>query len=231
MEQFTEVDFGKHPTKVGFISIFGGVSFAVNSSTNRTPGRQTDDENTIAMQVITEFDAEELLALARMDVDNGNIAEALYKVKSGLALDSYPDDLIALAGKIYAQMGLFDRAAAYLDEFLAKSPDSITEKFERGMIHLDTKEPQLALETWNDVLQTAPTHPPSLYYCAIANLTLKQVAEANRHINVLLKSAEVDNLYYGKAKKLLVSIKNGVSQPNEDMGSNPHNINTEFGIN
>ena len=183
------------------------------------------------MQVTAHFDAEELLALARLDIDNGNIAEALYKVKSGLALDSYPDDLIALAGRIYAQLGLYQRAAHYLDDYISRCPDSITTKFERGMVELDTNEPALALQIWAGVLQTAPTHPPSLYYCAIANLKLDQVTEANRHINVLLQSAETDNLYYGKAKELLLSLENGAAQPVEDKDIRPQYIATEFGIN
>jgi tetratricopeptide (TPR) repeat protein len=180
---------------------------------------------------ITEFDSHELLALARRDVDKGQLADALYKVKAGLAKDQYPSELLALAGNIYAQLGLFERAKGYLSNYVDKHPDSITEKFRLGMVYLDTNETSTALEIWTGLLQVAPTHPPSLYYSAIASLRLDQLGEAQRHIDVLLKSAEEDNLYYEKGQALLASINTSSNPDQENITALPLDIRSEYGAN
>jgi hypothetical protein len=52
------------------------------------------------------FDADELLALARHDVQRGDLQAGLLKLKGLVALASPPAEAIATIARVYAQLGL-----------------------------------------------------------------------------------------------------------------------------
>ncbi|MCG8671035.1 MAG: tetratricopeptide repeat protein [Pseudomonadales bacterium] len=157
---------------------------------------------------LQKFDAEELIALSQLDLENNNVAGALEKIKAALDYQDCPVVANALAAKIYAQLKLHHKAKPLFATFLEANPNAVTERFQLGMVNLESGEQQTALEIWGNILEVEPTHAPSLYFSAIANLELNNRDDAERHLNVLLQSAPSDNLYFGKGKELLDDLNN-----------------------
>lgn len=153
------------------------------------------------------FEADELLALAQLDLSENKVESALGKLKYARQhLTQYPDLIVVLLAKIYAQLRLFDRAKPLFAEYLDRYPNAINERFQFGMVHLDCNEPEAAAEIWATVMHQSPTHPPCLYFSAIAYLELNQTSEAKRLLDILLQTAPADNLYFGRAKDLLTNL-------------------------
>lgn len=149
------------------------------------------------------FENDELLALARLDLERGNVEEALKKLKSILAQAAPMPDALAMAGRVYAQLGLWERAKDLFQKFLKANPQALTEAFQLGMVHYDAGQADEALKIWADILKQHPVHPPALFYTALAHAQSNRANEARQQIDVLLKSAPPDNLYFGRAKELL----------------------------
>ena len=159
------------------------------------------------------FETDELLALARLDIDRGNVEAALGKLKQVLANPEPLPEAQALAARIYAQLGLFDRARALYQAYLQSNPKAITEKFQFGMTHFDAGQPKEALATWDSLLKEFPTHPPALFYRALVLAQQGMTADAKQTLDILMKSAPADNLYFGRGKELLQSINSGHGFP------------------
>jgi len=155
----------------------------------------------------TNFDAQELLALARIDIEKGSLESALQKIKQLLVDPEVSAEGIALAGRLYAQLGIWDRAQELFQRYLALNPQAVTEKFQLGMIHFDASRSDEALKIWAELLQKHPLHPPALFYRGLALAQQGKTAEARQSIDVLLKSVPADNLYFGRGKELLQSIE------------------------
>lgn len=155
------------------------------------------------------FESDELLALARLDFDRGNLEGALSKLKQVLTGDNPLPEAQAMAARLYAQIGLFDRARPLYQAYLQTNPEAITEKFQFGMTHFDAGQPKEALATWDSLLKEFPTHPPSLFYKALVLAQQGMTADSKQTLDILIKSAPADNLYFGRGKELLQSINNG----------------------
>lgn len=153
------------------------------------------------------FDQSELLALARLDLDKGNIESALSKVKKALSMEENNPDALSMIGKIYAQIGLYEKSKVYLKKYLKLQPESVTENFQYGMVHFDSGDRDTALSVWNELLESNPTHPPSLFYKGLVLAQKDDIADARKALGILLQSAPADNLYFGKAKELLQSLE------------------------
>ena len=160
-----------------------------------------------------DFDGEELLALARLDIEQNRLDRALSKIKQGLALGDYPIELCALGAKVYAQLKIFAKAKQLYSQYLEVHPDSLTDQFQLGMVTFDSGDKGGALALWQELLQAHPTHPPALYYSSIALFETRKVDEAKRNIDVLLKSAPASNLYFERGKELLAHINKGEGGP------------------
>lgn len=154
-----------------------------------------------------ELESDELLALARVDVERGNLEAALLKLKQLLADDAAPDEALAMGGRLYAQLGLWERAKVLLQRFLVRQPAAINETFQLGMVHFDAGQPAEARKIWEGLLKTAPTHPPALFHYALALGQESQVELAKHSLETLLKTAPPDNLYFGRAKELLQALE------------------------
>ena len=154
------------------------------------------------------LDAEELLALGTVDLENDKADASLIKFKAAMQKDACPDFAHALIAKVYAQIKLFNKAEEHYQAFLQKHPDALNEKFQLGMVNLEKGDTTKALELWDDVLSMMPTHPPALFYGALAHLNNGKAEDAKRNLNVILQSAPADNLYFGRAKELLGNISN-----------------------
>src|SRR5687768_13252760 len=152
------------------------------------------------------FDNAELLALARLAVERGDLESALGKIKPVIADADASADALSLAARLYAQLGLYDRAEKLYERFLEKHPAASVERFELGMTHLDGGKPTQALEIWEKLLKDQPTHPPALFYKSLVLAQSGKAAEAKQGLDILLKSAPSDNLYFGRGKELLQAI-------------------------
>ncbi len=155
------------------------------------------------------FDAEELLALARMDVERGALDQALWRLKLTLAEAQPPSEAQSMIARLYAQMGLHARAQAHFTKYLELSPGSLVETFQLGMSHFEAGETEQALSIWEGLLKAHPTHPPALFYKALALAQAGKVGEARKALEILLQSAPADNLYFGRGKELLSSLDAG----------------------
>ena len=155
------------------------------------------------------FDTDELLALARLNVEKGEIDKALARVKQVLAAKTPPAEALTLGARLYAQLGLFGRAQELYQRFLQSNPGAVIETFQLGMTHMDAGQPREALAIWESLLKDHPVHPPALFYRALALSQQGNVADARHALETLLKSAPADNLYFGRGKELLQALDNG----------------------
>lgn len=152
------------------------------------------------------FEPDELLALARVDIDRGELAEALWKLKLLLAESSPPADCFSMSGRLYAQLGLWDRAKSMFQKYLEQNPAAVTEAFQLGMVHFDAGKLAEAKTIWESLLKENPTHPPALFYLALAATQERDTPRAKQLLDALLKTAAPDNLYFGRGKELLQAI-------------------------
>jgi tetratricopeptide (TPR) repeat protein len=155
---------------------------------------------------LTSFDSDELIALAGVDMKNGQLESALLKVKHVLCGDGENSRALTLGAKLYAQLALFDKAKGLYKRLLEQSPESTTERFEYGMVHFDQGNISDALSIWHELLGMVPVHPPALFYRGLAQLQLGNEADARKSFGVLLQTAPADNLYFGRAKDLLTKL-------------------------
>lgn len=173
------------------------------------------------------FEMDELVALARLDVEQGNLAEALSKLKQVLSEASPPPEALSMTARLYAQLCLFDRAKPLFQKFLETQPNAVNETFQFGMVHFDANQPTDAIRIWTQLLKFQPTHPPALFYCALAHHQQANPGEARRALDVLLKSAPPDNLYFNRGKELLHAIEtatpvgNALATPAESLRQAP----------
>jgi tetratricopeptide (TPR) repeat protein len=158
------------------------------------------------------FDLEELTALARLDIEQGRVEQGLGKLKSILANPSAPAPALSMAARLYAQLGLFERAETLFVKYVSMVPGALEEQFQLGMVRLDKGDSAGALETWEALLKQQPTFPPALFYCAVVQNKLGKIADARRNVDVLLQTAPTDNLYYGRGKELLQAMGRDVMQ-------------------
>lgn len=155
----------------------------------------------------TTFDAQELLALVRIDIERGALEQALQKIKQLIANPEVPAEALALAGRLYAQLGLWDRAQDLFQRYLQLNPQAVTEAFQLGMVHFDGGRLDEAAKIWTELLQKQPNHPPALFYRSLVLAQQGKSGEARQGLDVLMKTAAADNLYFGRGKELLNAIE------------------------
>jgi len=158
-----------------------------------------------------DFESDELLALARLEIDKGDIEQALLKLKKVLAEKKVPAEANAMAARLYARLGLFERAQKLFKSYLKQRPDDVVEAFQYGMVHLDLDDEPGALEIWSSLLEKEPNHPPAMFYRGLVLARQNQVTEATNTLKRLLDTAPRENLYYTRAMELLKAIENGKS--------------------
>lgn len=153
------------------------------------------------------FDSDELLALSRNDMLLQNYELALEKIKTLIARESIPLEVLSLAGKIYATLGLFEKAKSSFSEYLQHAPNAYIELFQLGMVERDLGEINAAVSIWMSVLDLEPNYPDALYYCADAYIQLDLYDKARANLLTLLETAPDDSKYIPMADQLLNRIK------------------------
>lgn len=153
--------------------------------------------------ITAAFEADELLALARVDMEKGLLDGALAKLKQALSLDNHPVETKAVAGRVYAQLRLWDRAKPLMAAYLEENPQAINEQFQLGMLNFDSGDMDSACDIWSRLLESQPTHPPALFYTGLLKAQQKDVENARNHLERLIQTAPADNLYFERGKDLL----------------------------
>ena len=161
------------------------------------------------INVSMELDARELVALAKLDMEQNRLDRALVKIKRALTENGDISEAWAMGGRLYAQIGLFDKAMDFYRRYLSMNEEAVHETFELGMVHLDMGEPNEALKLWKKLLIKVPTYPPALFYKGLVQAQMQEIADAKKTLDILIQSAPVDNLYFGRAKELMQAIDKG----------------------
>lgn len=155
------------------------------------------------------YDTEELLALARLDMNRNQYDDALWKLKRVLQTSEPPLEAISMAARLYAQIGLFQRAQSLFNRYIELDADAVTETFQLGMTYLDAGNPDEALQVWDKLLQKHPTHPPALFYRGLILAQRGDVVSARAQLEQVLKTVASDNLYFTRARDLLQELGKG----------------------
>jgi tetratricopeptide (TPR) repeat protein len=156
-----------------------------------------------------QFEGDELVALARVDIGKGDLEKALDKLKQAISMGTYPVEALGMIARLYAQIGLFNRAEVYFAQFLNQVPGAINETFQYGMVQLDAGDSDAALATWKKLLDGHPEHPPAQFYTGLIQAEKQQIDEAKETLGSLINSIPTDNLYFDRAKDLLQAIERG----------------------
>ncbi len=156
-------------------------------------------------------DVEESLALARHQVMHGDLEHALDRLKPLATLAQPPADSLVLLARVYAQLGLMDRAQGAFRRYIEAHPGAAHETFELGATYFDQGNDAKALECWGQALAIAPTYPPALFFSAAALSRTGNNADARRHLEVLFNSAPAYNLYVERARDLLKTLDTGTA--------------------
>jgi len=96
----------------------------------------------------------------------------------------------------------YGRAQGMFQKYLEIKPKAATETFQLGWCIL-TPAAVRTRSSSGRIIETTPDHPPALFYRALALAQENQIVPARQSLDVLLKSAPVDNLYFSRGKELL----------------------------
>ncbi len=135
------------------------------------------------------FDKDELFALAQHDYENQRLDQALAKLKKMLEGGEFPVNVFSLLGRIYAALGLDQRARVALESFVENVPDVVPEHFHLGMVVRNLGDIEKAVSIWNDVLEKAPNFPPALYHKALYLLDSGEEQGAIELLNRIIETA------------------------------------------
>lgn len=149
------------------------------------------------------FDHDELVALIKYDMRNDKYDCALEKLKNVLVFKDCPIDTFSIAGKIYANLGLFEKAGAYFERYLELVPDAINELFEYGMVQRDSGNVSECKEIWLKVLQLNENYPEALFYLGETYFWENKNDAARDLLYRLLETAPDNSRYIALTDELL----------------------------
>lgn len=115
----------------------------------------------------SRLEADELLVLARHDLQKGQIEDGLLKLKRLQLLPSPSAEASLELARLYAQLGLRRRALPLFEAYLGHAPQDIDVRFQLGMALFEEGHRAAALPVWKEVLTVAPNYPPALFYRAL----------------------------------------------------------------
>jgi tetratricopeptide (TPR) repeat protein len=157
-------------------------------------------------RALEPFENDELLALARLDLQQKRLDDAFRKLKTLMARPDAPAESFALAARLYRQLELPQRAQHCLRAYLEARPDALQESFELGVSHFEAGDMATADELWRGVLARQPAHPPALFYRGLLSVRESRFAEALERLELLFKRVPAENLYVTRGQALLQEI-------------------------
>lgn len=160
------------------------------------------------MSDLTCFDNDELLALSDNDFQNKRYEQSLAKVKVLLARNNTPLPAYALIGRLYASIGLLERARDAFAFYISKAQREpvLNETFQLGLVESDLGNKDAALDIWTKLLAEHPNYPPALYHKANLLLEKDKIQESVDLLNHILETAPEGDNYIPMADRLLSRI-------------------------
>lgn len=152
------------------------------------------------------LDFEELIVLAKLDLDANNLSDALIKIKFAHKSTSADSETTIMLARLYARLGLFEKATPLFSEYVDKNPDAIVEKFQLGMTLFDNNDFAKALEIFNSILEAEAYHPPAMFYSTLILSEQGKVDEAISLLESILTNVDSKNLFYSRAHEQLVNL-------------------------
>ncbi|MFT6102062.1 MAG: tetratricopeptide (TPR) repeat protein [Granulosicoccus sp.] len=153
------------------------------------------------------LDHEEMIALVNWHMEQKQFDKALLIIKPLLDIEGITSGVYVLAGRLYAQLGLFSQAESLFKQYLEEHPNDDQVAFQLGMTQFDANKTEDAAATWNTILSSQPHNPPALFYNALAQLRLDNQEKAIINLQTILTQVHTDNLYFGKSKELISELE------------------------
>lgn len=154
-----------------------------------------------------QWDADELLVLARLDLQKENVEGALHKLKQAKQLTATASVIDVELGRLYAQIGLRKRAIPYFETYVQSFSADTDARFQLGMAHYEEGDHESATATWLAVSAVDPTYPPLLYFQALLLSQRGETSQAKEQLRRALEVLPADNLYFSRARDLLSSLE------------------------
>lgn len=149
------------------------------------------------------LDINEILALARLDVKQGNLSAALPKLKALIAREGAPEAAFTVAGVVYMQLELWDRAKQMLERHLNLHPGAPEQTHLLAMSHYQMGHGREALKLWDDLLERFPAAQEALLYRGLQRAQLGLPEEARRDLELLMRVSPADSPLLKGAKEML----------------------------
>lgn len=151
----------------------------------------------------SNFDPEELFALAKYDFSKNEYEPALSKLKVLIGRNQTLLDSYSLAGRIYATLELFEKAKECFSIFVKNAPEAIEERFQLGVVDYNLGNLEDALSMWDELLESYPGFPPALYHKALVMIDKDEVQQATDLLNSLLETAPEGDAHIAMADEML----------------------------
>jgi hypothetical protein len=90
--------------------------------------------------------------------------------------------------------------------------ESVNEMLQLAVTQFTSGAVAQAQTLWNKVLALHPTHPTALFYSGLSFAREGKLVDARRLLDLLIKTAPTDNLYFGPAKELFASVDAAMHQ-------------------
>lgn len=153
------------------------------------------------------FEEDELLALSRFYMKNQQYDAALEKLKILFSKERVLIDAFSLAGKLYASLGLYERAKHAFTVYVENVSNADTELFQLGMVEKDLGNFDEAKKIWSNLVNTSPNNAEALYFLGEICFQQNDIEAARDWLFQLLEAAPDESEYIALADQLLNRIR------------------------
>ena len=155
---------------------------------------------------LSNFDSEELLALANLEIRSENYTAALCKLKVIKGRNEIPLGYFSAIGRVYASLGLLNRAKSAFVTFVEQTPEAFHEKFQLGMVEFEMGNLSEAQKIWGELVENHPLYSPALFYKAVIHLQNEELSEAKECLAAITENCGPQDEYYSRAQEQLSRI-------------------------
>lgn len=164
------------------------------------------------------LESDEIMAIARFDIENGRLDDALYKLKRLIMEQDPPIEALSMAARLYAQLRLFERAETLFRRYIELNEDAVVELFQLGMSMFDGGKHDEALAVWENLLSRQPNYPPAQFYRGLLLARKGKLDAARTQLDELLRQIPADNLYFSHARELIQELDKFRVNNSDDTG-------------
>ena len=151
------------------------------------------------------LELDELVILANLDLEANNLSDALVKLKLAHRKGG-KGDLLPMLARLYARLGLFEKAKPLFAEYLQENPDALIEQFQYGMTFFDSNQLDEAHGVFESILEKDPNHPPAMFYSSLILSRQEKIDGATIKLENILATVDKENLFYQRAREQLVEL-------------------------